>query len=466
MITVVGLGNGCDECTVAGLEAMQKARKVFLKTAFTKSAETLVKHEISFAALDDLYVSAQSFEELNEKICDVLLAEKNAVYCVNGNGYDDLSVKALQKKTKVKIIGAPAQGSPLLSLCPGEEYLIFSATEFVREESPLPDRPLVVREIDDAFLAGELKLKLADFYGDEQEIWLLEKGKPRPIAVFELDRQKHFTYDTAVLVLPRPFTQKLRYGIADVQSILRRLRAPDGCPWYRAQTHETLRTNAVEEAYELADAIDHGDTDAMREETGDLLLQPLFHLQLASESGAFDTQDCTTELCKKLIGRHTHVFGEDRATDSATALEVWTKNKLKEKSMHSVSDTLEAVPAAFPALMKAQKLQKRAAKGGLDFENQAQILQKLQEELAELQAADAAAKEEEAGDLLFSAVNLVRFYGVDAEIALNAANRKFLQRVESVERFARADGKEMQDCTPSQLDAYWQKAKNENEAVE
>ena len=202
-----------------------------------------------------------------------------------------------------------------------------------------------------------------------------------------------------------------------METLVKLLRAPDGCPWDRVQTNESIKSNVVEEAYELADAIERGDDDGIEEETGDVLLQAAFHSVLKEEQGVFDGSDAITRLVKKLIFRHSHIFGKDKASDSAEALGVWEKNKTVEKEQKTYTDTVEAVPKNMPACMRAQKVGKRAAKCGMDFLSPVSASEKLSEEIAELLeacvAGDKDAIFDEAGDVLYSAVNVCRLAGVD-----------------------------------------------------
>lgn len=258
------------------------------------------------------------------------------------------------------------------------------------------------------------------------------------------------------------FNLKNQYTFADLISILRVLRAPGGCPWDREQTHESIRNSFLEEAYEAVDAIDHNDMDGLCEELGDVLLQVVFHVQLAQESGAFDLDAVCDGICKKLIYRHPHVFADTRADTSDQVLDNWDKLKRKEKHQDTFTDTLQSVPQAFPALMRAQKVQKRAAKAGFDWEEISGPLAKLAEETEELRVAIAEGSniDEELGDLLFSVVNIARFLKRDAEQALTNATNKFISRFAKTEETVRSGGKTMDEATPEELDALWNKVKS------
>ncbi|MEO9600925.1 nucleoside triphosphate pyrophosphohydrolase [Parasphingorhabdus sp.] len=234
--------------------------------------------------------------------------------------------------------------------------------------------------------------------------------------------------------------------------IMRRLRDPDdGCDWDKVQTFKTIAPYTVEEAYEVSDAIDRDDMDALKDELGDLLLQVVFHSQIASDAGQFDFQDVVTSICDKMTRRHPHIFGE---ADESPG---WEQIKADERQQSGQASALDGVALALPALLRAQKIQKRAARVGFDWPDKAPVKDKLLEELQEVVDARTDAEvHEEIGDLLFSAVNLARHYEVDAEQALVDATAKFTKRFNAVESTVPKDMKEM---SLEELEAEWQKAK-------
>ncbi len=262
------------------------------------------------------------------------------------------------------------------------------------------------------------------------------------------------------------FEQKPQYGIADLQEIVRLLRSPGGCPWDKEQTHQSIRNDFLEEAYEAVEAIDLLDMALMREELGDVLLQVVFHCCLAQEEQHFDFDAVCDEICKKLIVRHPHVFGDIKAEDTDTVLKNWDAIKKETKGQETYADTLESVAKSLPALTRAQKVGKRASRAGMDFGDAAAAFDCVRAERAELQAAiadgDKAMMEEELGDLLFSCVNTARHLGIDAEQALTKATNKFIERFAATEQLVGADGKNMPDLTIEELDVYWEDAKEQN----
>lgn len=246
--------------------------------------------------------------------------------------------------------------------------------------------------------------------------------------------------------------------------VMARLRAPGGCPWDRDQTHESLVRYLIEEAYEVVDAIEAGDAAALRDELGDLLLQVVFHAELAAESRRFDADDVCRAIVGKLVRRHPHVFGEESAHTPAEVENRWERVKAAEKRERGdASGVLDGVPRQLPALLKAQRLTEKAGTVGFDWPDAGAVLDKLREELDELEAARTEGSEagvaEELGDLLFVVANLGRHLGVDAEAALQAANAKFTRRFHHVERRLREQGRSPVDAPLDEMDGLWEEAK-------
>lgn len=266
--------------------------------------------------------------------------------------------------------------------------------------------------------------------------------------------------------VPTPAPAPTDDALADLRAVVHRLRAPGGCPWDQEQTHETLIPHLIEEAYEVAEAIRNGDMAHLREELGDLLLQPVLHAEIASETGVFDLDSIARELTEKLIRRHPHVFGDTTVDGSAGVLKQWDEIKKQEKggSANDRKPHLHGVSQGLPALMRAQKIQKKAAKVGFDWPDFEQVVAKVHEEVQEIAEAvaqqDQKAIEDEVGDLLYSVVNVARRLGVDAETALAAATAKFERRFGRVEEIILAQGKTLEDSTLEEMDAVWEATKH------
>ena len=257
------------------------------------------------------------------------------------------------------------------------------------------------------------------------------------------------------------FEIKERYDLSDFRRIMEVLRAPGGSPWDAAQTHESIRRNVIEEAYELAQAIDNKDEENLKEELGDLLMQVIFHARMEEERGGFDLDDVADTAVKKLVFRHPHVFGENKASDAGEALDRWEAVKRIEKGQDTVATSMDDVAETLPALWRAEKIQKKAAKVGFDWPEVSGAIDKLREETVELCAAierdDADNMEEELGDILFSAVNAARFMKVDPEQALHRACGKFIRRFRALEQAAFAGGRELSEMTLEEMEALYQR---------
>ncbi|MBO4452991.1 MAG: nucleoside triphosphate pyrophosphohydrolase [Clostridia bacterium] len=256
---------------------------------------------------------------------------------------------------------------------------------------------------------------------------------------------------------------KKDYKFDDLVEILRLLRGEGGCPWDREQTHQSIRKDLIEETYELVEGIDEDDPAMMREELGDVLLQVVFHSGISEDAGDFDIDDVCDDVCKKLIVRHPHVFGDVVAETSGEVLKNWDNIKKETKHQTTDTDVLRSISKALPALMRAQKLGQKSRKWGFDFEDARAAAEKIPEETAEAMAAfergDADAAEEEFGDLLLAVVNAARLAGVDAEKALYRANEKYITRFEEVERLCRAEGKSVSETPFERKCELWDKAK-------
>lgn len=262
----------------------------------------------------------------------------------------------------------------------------------------------------------------------------------------------------------KDFEFKENYTIEDLLEIMRILRSPGGCPWDMEQTHVSIRKDFIEEVYEAVEAIDLNDTELLREELGDVLLQVAFHCQIETEKENFNFDDICDELCKKLIVRHPHVFGEVTVSDTGEVLKNWDNIKKQTKGQETYTDTLESVAKSLPALMRAQKLGKRAMRAGMDFRSADDAFECIKLETAELEEAiktgDSNQIEEEFGDLLFSCVNTARHLDLDAEEALTKACEKFIKRFKETEKLVTLSGADMTALSIDELDVYWHQAKN------
>lgn len=265
-------------------------------------------------------------------------------------------------------------------------------------------------------------------------------------------------------IIPVEFAQKERYNTDDLREIMRILRSDEGCPWDREQDHRSLRSDFLEETCEAIDAIDSGDPAALCEELGDVLLQVIFHAQIAEESGEFSYDDITDGICRKLVQRHPHVFGQAKAETAQEVLAAWDGIKRKSRGDIPQSALVAHLPKSLPALMRTQKAQERAARIGFDWPDVSGALESLESEVRELrreiEAGSAERASEELGDVLFSAVNVSRHLAAQSEFVLQASLEKFIRRVQAAQEFAEQNGETLESCSPNRLDEIWQQVKS------
>ncbi len=475
MITVIGLGVERGDLSKRGenaiLEGAKAGRKIIVRTEKTRSYQSVLDLGVEHSSLDSVYERSRNFATLAKNLAKAVTEYKNAVYLVDGSATEDNSVKAILRRVgrrNVEIIDGISKTTALARAADfqGCSYTALSAYELAEKtKSGCVALPLIVYDLDDRGLASDCKLMLGDLFGEETTVKYLAGGNAKKISLFELDRQKEYDYTSAVAIEEVALLQKRRFSLEDLKEIVVRLRAPDGCPWDKVQTPDSIKMSAVEEAYELVDAVDQEDDEKILEETGDLLLQVAFHAVMKEETGSFTLTDVLTGICRKLITRHTHVFGKDKAKDEGSALSVWEKNKMTEKHQVTYADSVNDVPKCFPAALRAQKVGKRAAKAGMDFDGVESAAKRLQEELAEFFEAyrlgDLAQTEKELGDLLFSAVNVGRKAGCDCEKALKESVERFAARFTKAESLALAEGKEVTTLSEEEWDRYYLQAKEE-----
>jgi tetrapyrrole methylase family protein/MazG family protein len=256
-----------------------------------------------------------------------------------------------------------------------------------------------------------------------------------------------------------------KYTIDDLTFIMKLLRGKNGCPWDKEQTHETLKKYLVEEVYEVLDTLGKDD-EKFCDELGDLLLQVVFHAQLAKERNAFDMEDIINGICDKMIRRHTHIFGKDDLKNSNEVLTNWNSIKMKEKNLKSYTEILKNVPISFPGLLRSFEIQKKAAKVGFDWDKKSEAFEKIKEESLELEEIYETDNkkdiEEEIGDLLFAVVNVARFCDIQPEIAINNTAEKFIKRFEYIEKKAVSMGKDMKKMSLNEMDKIWEEAKRKS----
>lgn len=487
-ITVIGLGSGDpDRLTLGNLKKLQAADKLYVRTQEHPVLDWLKTTGVSFESFDSIYEAKDDFPSVYEEIAGRLIAEASGegaavVYAVPGHPMvAEATVRLLMEQCPKAEITLEIEGGESfldeafarLGFDPIEGFQLLDAAGL--EASAIqPQLHTLIGQVYDGFTASDVKLSLMELYPEDYEVVVghalgvagLEQISKVPL--YELDRVEGYG-NLSLVYVPRSEDDALRMkSFERLREIVAILRSPGGCPWDREQTHASLRKNLIEETYEVLETIDDDDPDHMQEELGDLMLQIMLHSQIEQEEGIFNVYDVIGSLNEKLIFRHPHVFGERSAGNAEEALANWEAMKAEEKRRKGQKQqnpsALDGVPRDLPALMKAYKLQKKAAKVGFDWDNAEGALAKLGEELEELQQAiregqSLSETELELGDLLFSIVNVSRFIGADPEEALSRTNRKFTSRFTFIEEKLREQGKKPEECGLQELDKLWDAAK-------
>ena len=456
MITVVGMGRRSGDLTMDGKSVIENADVVVVKSQRTHAAETVLNIRTDAVYCDDLYEQADNFDSLNQAIIARLksFGNKKVAFCVVGEGADDTTVQQLKGAKVIPGVGlhSTVTADGLLP-----STVVYTAQDMVLAPRILP-LPTVVKSIDDKYIASEVQLRLLTAFEPETEVVFCCKNTVKKVPLSELTKQR-FDYQATLYVKPQPLTERKVFDYYDCVDIMAVLRSENGCPWDRAQTHRSIIKNVIEEAYELADALEKEDVDHVVEELGDLLMQVIFHLEIAKSDGEFEPDAVYTALCRKLIDRHPHVFGEVVARNADESLSVWDSQKLKEHKIKGTAENVLDVSRGMSALMRSQKVQSRASKGGYEFSDISQIVDKVKEELDELLKASEADRPMEGGDLLFACVNLLRLLNVDAETALLLSTEKFVNRVVECERILATTGENLKELPLERFDEIWNEAK-------
>jgi tetrapyrrole methylase family protein / MazG family protein len=475
-IYLIGLGPGDPQgMTLRSLQALKKVRHVYLRTGRHPAVSLLRSHGISYRTLDSFYDKAKSFDQVYTEMARYILRAARrcgeVAYAVPGSPF------FAEKTVELLLRMAPRAGVVCRAL-PAVSFVeaVSSELNLPREDKLMvldalqpdrlldyPDRHVLIIQAYNRQVASRVKLHLAELYPEEHRITAIRGAglptgsKVLQIPLYKMDRVP-FTDHLTSFYIP-PIT---RYGTEDLLRVMRRLRSQDGCPWDREQDHHSLKPYLLEEAYEVLGAIDSGNFPDLCEELGDLLLQVVFHCQIAAEEQHFSYLDIVAGITEKLIRRHPHVFAGGSARTAAEVTRSWQQIKKDEKKERKSLFTLEMY---LPALLRAQKLQRQASGVGFDWPDATGAWDKLEEELKELKDAykeqHEVKIEEELGDLLFATVNVARFLGVDAEQALSAGTKKFYERLRFVEEKARAEGGEISAYTLSKLDEWWEEAKKQ-----
>jgi len=481
-ITILGLGPGDPGLlTLQAWEWIQTIPEIYLRTRQHPTIQGFPPGLI-IHSFDDLYERSESFDEVYEQIIEEVLKlgerPQGVTYAVPGHPFvaeatsPVIARKAREEGVPVRVIEGLSFLEPTwtaLGIDPLPLEALVDALELTALHHPPfpPDFPALVAQVYSRQVAAEVKTTLNSVYPDDHPVQLVHgagtaQQKVESLKLYEIDRSPHIGLLTSLFVSPL----EANTSFERFQHIIAALRAPDGCPWDREQTHASLRPHLLEETYEVLTALDAENPAAMREEFGDLLLQVVLHAQIAGEYGEFTMADVIQGISRKIIRRHPHVFGEVKVDGVSGVLTNWERIKATERQnngQEAVKGLLDGVPLALPALAQAQQVQERAARVGFDWREIQGVIEKVNEELQEVLRAPDTEREAELGDLLFAAVNLVRWYQVDAESALRSTIQRFRQRFAYVEQRAQQDGRDLHEMTLEEMDVYWDEAKEQED---
>lgn len=455
-ITVVPLGPGDPSLlTLRSADLLQSGSPVVLRTDRHPVASWLREKGVSFRSLDALYDEAEDFDLLYPEIARRLWAdaEKEPLLYGVADPLSDLSVSALyaarpDPAAEIRVLPGAGYSSALLSAArehfsPGD--LCWMTASSVDAKTLDPSRTLLITEMDGPILAGDVKIALGEFFPDEAELFFIPSLAASPPAVrkiplLELDRQKDYSHLSAALVPGLSYVQRDRFVLRDLDAIMTRLRAPDGCPWDREQTHQSLRPWLVEEAWEAVGAIDEEDPDHLADELGDVLLQIVFHASIGRDYDEFTLTDVISNICRKMIHRHPHVFGDLNMRTAGDVSELWEQIKRKDNGNRTVGDSLENVSASLPALKYAAKLYKKSCQLEAFRRSREELAREIGGLSAGLFTPEKKLDEAVLGRLLFACAELCQNEGEDGEILLHETADRFRAAVHQAEKEAASQG--------------------------
>jgi tetrapyrrole methylase family protein / MazG family protein len=477
-ITLLGLGPGDPSLlTREAWGVLESCQEVYVRTSQHPTVANFPPG-LKVHSFDAFYENGESFKDVYERIVDKVLVlgrrSQGVVYAVPGHPYvaeattTEISRRAREEGLSLKVVEGLSFLEPAitaLGIDPFPNFTLVDGLELATSHHPPfpPNNPAIVAQIHSRIVASEVKLTLMSVYPDQHEVIFVHGAgtqnlRVEHLALFEIDRSQHIGL-LSCLYLP-PLGENSSFE--SFQNIIAHLRGPNGCPWDRDQTHQSLRPNLLEEAYEVLAALDAENPREMCEEFGDLLLQIVLHTQIANEFGEFSMVDVLQGVHDKLVRRHPHVFGDTKIEDKEGVLANWERVKSVERefSEHAETGLLNGVSTALPALLQAESYQKRAARVGFDWPDVHGVMGKIAEELEEAtQATGSDARRAEIGDLLFAVVNLARWYDVDAESSLREANKRFRQRFSHIEAVSKERGVYLSDLSPTEMDILWNEAK-------
>lgn len=478
-ITILGLGPGdAGQLTRQAWQTLSEAGEVYLRTSQHPTVAGLPEN-LTVHSFDHFYEEEKNFEDVYARIVEEVLKlgrrPEGVLYAVPGHPFvaeataPEIVRRADEAGIPVRVIEGLSFLEPTFTALrqdPLPHTAVVDALGLAAAHHPSfpPDAPALVAQLYSVMLAGEVKITLMAQYPDEHEVVLVHAaGTPdeilEEVPLYAIDQSEHIGLLTSLYI---PALGE-RTSFEGFQELIAHLRAPEGCPWDREQTHQTLRTNLLEEAYEALEAIDHDEPAEMQEEFGDLLLQVVLQTQIASEYGEFTMANVIHDIHTKLVHRHPHVFGDVDLQDSTSVINNWERIKAAEREENGTAQEkglLDGVSVAMPSLSVADLYQKRAARVGFDWPDIEGVFAKLAEETEEFRIASTDDERgEEFGDLLFALVNLGRWFGIDPESALRETNAKFRRRFATIEDFARKNKRPLSEMTLEEMDQIWEQAK-------
>jgi tetrapyrrole methylase family protein/MazG family protein len=474
-LNIIGVGTKkIDDISLKGYRMIKNNGFKYLRTDRHPFIHYLEEEKIKFKTFDSYFEEKKNLNEVYksiiEEIKNKLIDENTVNYFVPGSPYygdvvTEYFINNEIEDLEVEIVDSISFWQKSLSLISGnkEKTKTISGEEYNFYDIDINSN-LLFAQIYSKDIAERIKLDLGEIYGDEYKVDIIDviSENIMKTPVFQLDKLKKYSFSTYIFVESIEKSTKELYNVNNLLEIMEMLRGPDGCPWDRKQTHESIRDCLIEEAYEVVDAIDNKDYDNFIEELGDLLLQVVFHAQIAKEEGYFNVYDVYTGICKKLYNRHPHVFGQVSAENEEEALESWESVKGKEKTFKTYHDKLKEVPKALSPLTKSYKIQKVAAEVGFDWPDINGAISKIHEELEELlkeyENYDHDKVEEELGDLFFAIVNFSRFLKINPDVALNRTVNKFIKRFKYIEDNS---SKSLEDMTLEDMDKLWEESKRQ-----
>lgn len=478
-IVLVGLGPGdASLLTRQAWEHLHNVDEIYLRTA-QHPAVAGFPAGLKTHSFDELYEKGETFdwvyETIVERVLELAGRPQGVTYAVPGHPFvaettgPEITRRAREKGLPVRVIEGVSFIEPVcsaLGIDPFSNLMMLDALELGTLHTPNypPDVPALIAQVYSRQVASEVKLTLNAVFPDEHPVRLVHGAGTQhklveELALYEIDRSKAIGLLTAIYVPPLGHDTSLE----GFQEVVAHLRAPDGCPWDKEQTLESLGPMLLEETYEALEALDRQNIDGLREELGDIMLLVTMLAQIASEEGAFTLSEVIHGIHTKIVRRHPHVFGEVAVDGAASVLRNWEKLKEEERQTNGEQASkgiLDGVSKTLPALTRAQAYQSRAQHVGFDWPDIQGVKDKLVEEWAEVARAKPGSElEAELGDLLFAAVNLVRWYKFDAETVLRKANERFYERFRYIEAAARREQRSLGDLTLDEMEAYWQEAK-------